>query len=210
MIGREEFLLAFVTEHACECMINSDGFALRVASKYSVRGIIHKRSIERLGMPQGLSGILQFLAKFPFVQGLTNCHGQLSDAVSVHIVECSIGRQLSERLNSCGVGHEEQRSLLQFPMKELQCLGSFHTREGVFGNHNIVGLRAQSLRALRQVQDKIGVDRKLCFLKLFYAVVYHLSVPVGEKDPERAPAVRVLALRVETCQIRLQPALSQV
>ena len=142
MIRRQEFLFAVVTKHACESLIDGDGFTFRVTSKYSVCRIIYQRSIERLRMAQGFSRLFQFRPQFLLVQRLTNRYWQLRNAVSVHIASIAPSAA-SLAIDSLpeGISDEEQRSFLQFPMEDLQCLGPLlHARAGVLGHNHIVGL----------------------------------------------------------------------
>jgi hypothetical protein len=68
----------------------------------------------------------------------------------------------------------------------------------------------QSFGALPQIQNEIGAHRELRFFQLFEAVVHYLCIAMDEKNSERAPSVRSLALRPAIRQVRLKIVLSQV
>jgi hypothetical protein len=64
--------------------------------------------------------------------------------------------------------------------KELQYLQSLAARTGVLDDDDIIGLGSELFGALCQVQNKIGSDSELPFLKLLQAAVYRVCVTVNE------------------------------
>jgi len=89
-IRRQQIFFGFIAKHRHESLVDAEEFSFRIASAYSVSGILHQRAIQRLRMPQGLSGLFQFGAQSLFVQDPTNRHGQLSDVLSFYVIECTI------------------------------------------------------------------------------------------------------------------------
>jgi hypothetical protein len=67
----------------------------------------------------------------------------------------------------------------------------------------------KSFRTLCQVQNEIGADGELRFLKRLEAGVYFIRIAMDEKDTERTASVRSYALRAETSQIGLDFVLCQ-
>src|SRR4029077_2668848 len=83
----QKFLYACVSKHRYQCLIDVEKPSLRIAPAYSTGGIIRKCTIQRLRMPQGLSGCFQLCAQVFFVQRAANSHRQLSDMFLFNVIE---------------------------------------------------------------------------------------------------------------------------
>src|SRR5579872_4483496 len=86
----QEFRFGCIAEHRQERLVGVENLSFRITPAYSVSGVVDQRSIQRLRMPQGLSGLLQLRAQLPFVQCPANSHGQLSKVLSFNVIKSTI------------------------------------------------------------------------------------------------------------------------
>src|ERR1700687_4697828 len=103
-------------------------------------------------MPQGLSGLFQLGAQLPLIQGPANCQGQLSQMLSLNVIEGALCSELRNRFTSEGGRHEEQRNFLHHLMEELQSARSLPTWARVLRQNDVISVGPELFCALRQRQ----------------------------------------------------------
>lgn len=141
-------------------------------------------------MAKSFFRFFQFGAKFLFLQGAANDHGQLGNLMALEILEGAVGGEFGEELRAGARSQEDQSALLGGLQKELQGVGALDAGAGVLDDDDVVGGRTAMAGTMGEAGDGIVGDDKLPFFERMEAGIHRGAIAMNEKDVEGTAAVR--------------------